>query len=104
MHRTRGIPIQIRVTEGEKRRLQRNARACRMSLSAYLRTVGLGKKLQPLPMDELYTLYRGLLRLRSEYQHQDPDWIERQFDALTEQFYKVCTAGGDDGSYEDLAH
>ena len=33
-----------------------------------------------------------------------PDWIERQFDALTEQFYRVCTAGDDNGSYEDLAH
>ena len=106
MQRTREYPIQIRVTESEKRRLQRNARACRMSLSAYMRAVGLGKEIQPFPADEVHTLYRNFCRLRDEYPHQDLDWIKQRFEELTRQFYKLCTESGgtDDGSHEDLAH
>ena len=104
MHRTREIPIQIRVTEGEKRRLQRNARACRMSLSAYMRAVGLGKNVQSFPADEVHTLYRSFCQLRDEYPHQDLGWIEQRFEDLTKQFYRVCAAGSsDDGSHENLA-
>ena len=104
MQRTREYPIQIRVTESEKRRLQRNARACRMSLSAYMRAVGLGKNVQSFPADEVHTLYRNFCQLRDEYPHQDLDWIEHRFEDLTKQFYRVCAAGGnDDGSHEDLA-
>ena len=106
MQRTREYPIQIRVTESEKRRLQRNARACRMSLSAYMRAVGLGKEIRPFPADEVHTLYRSFCRLRDEYPHPDLDWIEQRFEELTRRFYKLCTesGGSDDGSHEDLAH
>ena len=55
MQRTREYPIQIRVTESEKRRLQRNARACRMSLSAYMRAVGLGKEIRPFPTKSIHS-------------------------------------------------
>ena len=105
MQRTREYPIQIRVTESEKRRLQRNARACRMSLSAYMRAVGLGKNVQSFPADEVHTLYRNFCQLRDEYPHQDLDWIEHRFEDLTKQFYRVCAAGGSsgDGSHENLA-
>ena len=104
MQRTREYPIQIRVTESEKRRLQRNARACRMSLSAYMRAVGLGKEIRPFPTDEVHTLYRGFCQLRDEYPHQDPGWIKQRFEDLTKQFYRVCAAGGNyDGGHEDLA-
>ena len=105
MQRTREYPIQIRVTESEKRRLQRNARACRMSLSAYMRAVGLGKNVQSFPADEVHTLYRSFCQLRDEYPHQDLDyWIKQRFEDLTRQFYRVCAAGDiDDGGHEDLA-
>jgi Ribbon-helix-helix protein, copG family. len=106
MQRTREYPIQIRVTESEKRRLQRNARACRMTLSAYMRTVGLGKSVSAFPADEVHTLYSGFCQLRDEYPYRDLDWIERQFEALTKQFHQLCAMGGGerDGSHENLAN
>ena len=106
MQRTRTYPIQIRVTEGEKRRLQRNARACRMSLSAYLRQVGLGKAVQAFPTEDFRRLYHAFCTLRDEFPYQDIDWIERQLQTLTNQFYALYAAqgrGSEDGSHQNLA-
>jgi len=44
--RTRTVAINIRVTEGEKRRMESAAKKCGISLSAYLRKLGLGKEVQ----------------------------------------------------------
>lgn len=40
--RKRTTAIQVRVTEQEKRTLERQARRCGLSLSGYLRQVGVG--------------------------------------------------------------
>ena len=43
--RKRTFNINVRVTESEKKRLMRTAKRCGLSLSEYLRKVGLNKKL-----------------------------------------------------------
>ena len=47
--RKRATAIQVRVTEQEKRKLERQARLCGLSLSGYLRRVGVGKAAAVFP-------------------------------------------------------
>ena len=62
--RTRTVAINIRVTEGEKRRMESAAKKCGISLSAYLRKLGLGKEVQAISPPSFYEAYRELTRLR----------------------------------------
>jgi hypothetical protein len=56
--RKRDTPITIRVTSEEKKMLERKAKKCGQSLSAYLRTVGLNKNISVAPPPELETIYK----------------------------------------------
>ena len=56
--RKRTVPITIRVTSEEKKMLERKSKKCGQSLSAYLRTVGLGKDVTVAPPPELETIYK----------------------------------------------
>ena len=47
--RKRTFNINVRVTESEKKHLMRTAKRCGLSLSEYLRKVGLNKKLSEKP-------------------------------------------------------
>lgn len=62
--RTRTVAVNIRVTDSEKKKLERAARLCRLSLSEYLRKVGLGKQIRAAPPPSLFEAYRLLTRLR----------------------------------------
>lgn len=44
--RSKNYGINVRVTEQEKQKLLENARFCSLSLSEYLRRLGLGKRLE----------------------------------------------------------
>jgi hypothetical protein len=54
----RDILINLRVSQEEKRIIERKAKQCGMSLSAYLRSVGLGKDVTVAPPPELETIYK----------------------------------------------
>ena len=56
--RKRTTAIQVRVTEQEKRKLERQARQCGLSLSGYLRRVGAGKPAATFPRRRFRDLYR----------------------------------------------
>ena len=56
--RKRNTPITIRITPEEKKMLERKAKKCGQSLSAYLRTVGLNKSISVAPPPELETIYK----------------------------------------------
>lgn len=55
--RTKNVGINIRVDEKEKRNLERKAKKSGLSLSAYLRKVGLEKEIYPIPDKEFYKVY-----------------------------------------------
>ena len=65
--RQRTTAINIRVTEGEKRKMETAAKKCGLSLSAYLRKLGLGKEVQATLPQEFYEAYRGLTSLRDNW-------------------------------------
>lgn len=58
--RKRETGINIRVTENEKRKMELNARRCKLSLSDYLRRLGFGYEVQVIPQKELFRIYKAV--------------------------------------------
>ena len=56
--RNRTLGVYVRVTEREKELLTLNAERCRLSLSDYLRKLGLGREVSPFPQKEVFQVYK----------------------------------------------
>ena len=97
MARTRTNAINVRVTEAEKRKLSRLAKYCGMSLSAYLRQVGLGKSVKALPPDELHEIYRLLTEAKESSTR--PELSSKLDEALR---LILCLNGGSNGDDKDM--
>lgn len=63
--RTKNIGINIRVDEKEKRNLERKAKKSGLSLSAYLRKVGLEQEIYPIPDKEFYKVYIDICKVKN---------------------------------------
>lgn len=90
--RERSVAINIRVTESEKKKLERAAKSCGLSLSAYLRKLGLGKGVQPISPPDFYEAYRQLKALRERRKTLSESEIERSFDEVIKSFLRVYHA------------
>ena len=64
--RSKNYGINIRVTEQEKQKLLENARFCSLSLSEYLRRLGLGKEVRAAITERDYRLFQMLNGLKKE--------------------------------------
>lgn len=96
--RKRTTAIQVRVTEQEKRKLERQARQCGLSLSGYLRRVGAGKPAVVFPRQRFHALYQQVNFLRDNLTTQPVDQTAAQLDELAGQILTAYTSGGvDDG-------
>ena len=96
--RKRTTAIQVRVTEQEKRRMERQAKRCGLSLSGYLRRVGAGKTASEFPSQRFRDLYRQVNGLRENLTTQPTERIAAQLDELAGQLLTAYTSGGvDDG-------
>ncbi len=84
--RGRSCAINIRVTENEKRKMEKSARLCGLSLSAYLRKLGLGKQVQAVSPPEFYEIYRQLKALRERRKSMSDSEIDRAFDDIIQSF------------------
>lgn len=87
--RQRTTAINIRVTEGEKRKMETAAKKCGLSLSAYLRKLGLGKEVQATLPQEFYEAYRGLTALRDSFKSLPDDRISDGFDYVISKFLQA---------------
>lgn len=74
--RKRNFNINVRVTEGEKKRLTRATKRCGISLSEYLRKVGLNKNLTGKPSAKLYEAYSNISDLLRDFSTLDCRYIE----------------------------
>ncbi len=74
--RERELGINVRVTQSEKRKLEMNARKRRLTLSAYLRKIGLEQQMAELPTKEFEELYRELYDLQSRVDGLDKSVIK----------------------------
>lgn len=82
--------INLRVTENEKIKLQRNARKCNLSLSAYLRKVGLNKEIYSVPDKEFYKIYLALSNLKNELTNYTTiDEIKSKLEQIKIQFLEI---------------
>ena len=96
-YRKRTTAIQVRVTEQEKRKLERQARQCGLSLSGYLRRVGAGKPAATFPRRRFRDLYRQVNGLRDNLTTQPMEQTAAQLDELAGQLLTAYTSGEDMG-------
>lgn len=103
--RNREVVMSIRVTPEEKKKLVRNAKRCGLSLSGYIRNLGLGREINPIPDKDYYRIYHLIDALRDKA----PSYNSSQLDAYLEgvgkeilKLYNGKSGGGSDGDDENL--
>ena len=62
-NRRRNLGINIRVTPAEKKKIERNAKKCKLNVSEYLRQIAMGIEPKELPSEEII---QSIMRLQSE--------------------------------------
>lgn len=80
--RTKMLGINVRVTLEEKEKLLQNANYCGLSLSEYLRSLGLGKDLKAATSEKNYHVFRMLSELRSNADKLEKHEIIRRVEAI----------------------
>ena len=62
-NRKRNLGINIRVTPAEKKKIERNAKKCKLTVSEYLRQLAMNVEPNKLPSDEII---KSIMRLQKE--------------------------------------
>ena len=70
--RSKTLGINVRVTAAEKEKLSENAFYCGLSLSEYLRRLGLGKNVKAATDEKIYKAFRQVRQLKKDF-----DLLER---------------------------
>lgn len=79
--RSKTLGINVRVTAAEKEKLSENAFYCGLSLSEYLRRLGLGKNVKAAMSEKEYKAFRLIEQLKKDF-----DLLER-----SEILYRINT-------------
>ena len=79
------LGINVRVTPEEKEKLLKNADYCSLSLSEYLRRLGVGKDVEATVREKDYRLFRQLKQLRAAIPQFEKDEIIRCIDAILKE-------------------
>ena len=100
--RKREAGINIRVTENEKRRMELNARRCKLSLSDYLRRLGFGYEVQVFPQKELFRIYKAVSYLESDADDLSKEQIREQLRDIKAKLLEIylSVSQEDDGNYD----
>lgn len=77
--RTRNKLINIRVTDDEWLTLERKAKKCGLSLSAYLRKVGLNQNIKTAPSSYLYEAYQAVCDMNNSQLNGVADLILKAY-------------------------
>lgn len=88
--RTKNVGINIRVDEKEKRNLERKAKKSGLSLSAYLRKVGLEKEIYPIPDKEFYKVYIYICKVKNAIDETLPiEKIKQCLEIISNEFLDI---------------
>ena len=87
--RTKNVGINIRVDEKEKRNLERKAKKSGLSLSAYLRKVGLEKEIYPIPEKEFYIIYTQISNLKNKIYGLSTETIIACLEKIKSNFIEI---------------
>ena len=79
--RSKTLGINVRVTEKDKEKLRQNADYCSLSVSEYLRRLGLGKDVRAATDEKIYKTFRLVRQLK-----KDLDSLEK-----SEILYRLST-------------
>ena len=79
--RSKTLGINVRVTAAEKEKLSENAFYCGLSLSEYLRRLGLGRNIKAATDEKIYKAFRLIRQLKKDF-----DSLERN-----EILYRINT-------------
>lgn len=80
--RSKNYGINVCVTEQEKQKLLENARFCSLSLSEYLRRLGLGKEVRAAITERDYRLFRMMNGLKAELPQLQKEVILSRLEAI----------------------
>ena len=87
--------IHLRVSENEKKKLERNAKKSGLYLSAYLRKVGLKKEIYPIPDKEFYKIYFDICTLKSNIYRLEKDKIIENLEQMSKKFLDIYYSKND---------
>ena len=87
--RNRQLAISLRVSEKEKRDIERNAKICKLTLSAYIRKLALGKVVSDFPLKDFYEAYSNVSRLKNSFKDMSEDEIERHLDVILRKMLEI---------------
>lgn len=65
--RNRSKSIFVRVTDDEKRKIEKNAARCGLSVSEYIRKASIGKEVKSYPVDAFFSLRKSLEQIYTDF-------------------------------------
>ncbi len=96
--RNRTIGINVRVSENEKKKLQRNAKKSKLSLSGYLRKSGLQQKIYEVPDEKIYKIYTDITDLKYQFPYLNNEEVKAKIEKMQSDFLDVYNHKGDDNT------
>ena len=83
--RRKTLGINVRITPEEKEKLLKNADYCALSLSEYLRRVGLGKNIEATIQEKEYRVFRKLRQLKADCEQLETNEIASRIDEILQE-------------------
>ena len=80
--RSKTLEINVRVTAAEKEKLSENAFYCGLSLSEYLRRLGLGKNVKAATDEKIYKAFRMVRQLKKDLDSLEKSEILRRLSTI----------------------
>lgn len=80
--RSKTLGINVRVTATEKEKLSENAFYCGLSLSEYLRRLGLGKNVKATTDEKIYKVFRLVRQLKKDFDSLERSEILYRINAI----------------------
>ena len=83
--RSKTLGINVRVTPEEQEKLLKNAGYCALSLSEYLRRLGLGKDVEATVREKEYRVFRKLKQLKADCEQLETSEIALRIDEIVQE-------------------
>ena len=80
--RSKTLGINVRVTAAEKEKLSENAFYCGLSMSEYLRRLGLGKNVKAATDEKIYKTFRLVRQLKKDLDSLEKGEILRRLSTI----------------------
>ena len=80
--RSKTLGINVRVTAAEKEKLSENAFYCGLSLSEYLRRLGLGRNVKAATDEKIYKTFRLIRQLKKDFDSLERNEILYQINTV----------------------